>query len=148
MCHWMFSFSPFSQNASLLCYLVSSFWHVTAEPITQWDDSGFNVLTTVFSPLTWMYSRHHCILSLCCCCRGYTGSPLDRWGVCVCVCKPGCLCWSRPLGSLCLRRGLRPRRADLRVAMETTGVTSWILGPSRNTLQGRDLGSSSKREEG
>lgn len=65
--------------------------------------------------------------------------------VCVCKCVCGLCVLIQANGPLCLRRGLRPHTADLRVAMETTRVASWIPGPSHDTLQSRDLESTSEQ---
>lgn len=48
--------------------------------------------------------------------------PCDLVCICKCVCGPCVLIQAN--GPLCLRRGLRPHTADLRVAIETTRVTS------------------------
>lgn len=103
----------FSELSSDLRYELSGWKEIPQERSSE---------LTAFCPCVhaWLYA---CVYTWVC----------VRACVCVCMCvgceRLGCLCWSMPWSSLCLRRGLRPRRADLWVAMEKTGATSWILRP-------------------
>lgn len=109
----------------------------------RWS-SGSEVLWCCWSPHPWSTAAPQW---MCCCCLSSPRALQPSWARLL-LCSSVCLlraymCVRRAVcvdlglqGSLCLRRGLRPRRADLWVVMETARATSWILGPSCNGAKG------------